>query len=197
MSCIYTVAGECCFTVVDFETTGFVEGLPAEPWQLGLVRVSQGRIDPLESFESLLYVAERPFNPMVPGRHMLLRHEIAAAPDLYELWDQLEPWLCNTPVVAHNIGTERSILEQLLPMHSIGPWVDTLKMVRHAYPDLESKALSDVIHQLGLWEYVKQLCPDREPHDALFDAFACAALLEHFLTLPGWEQVTVEALCEI
>jgi len=30
------------------------------------------------------------------------------------------------------------------------------------------------------------LAPDREPHDALYDAIGSAALLEHIFALPGW-----------
>jgi DNA polymerase III epsilon subunit-like protein len=36
--------------------------------------------------------------------------------------------------------------------------------------------------------------PGRTAHDALCDAAACALLLEKIISLPGWENVTVEAL---
>jgi DNA polymerase III epsilon subunit-like protein len=47
-----------------------------------------------------------------------------------------------------------------------------------------------------LKERVDTFCPGREPHDSLYDAVACAVLLEHYLSLPGWERMTVEALSE-
>ena len=40
-------------------------------------------------------------------------------------------------------------------------------------------------------------CPGRAPHDARYDATACALLLSHFLALPGWEQVTVQGLADL
>ncbi len=190
----YTEARCACFTVIDFETTGSVEGYPVEPWQIGMVRISCGRISAGDYFESLLRVGERPFNSRAPGRHTVLRAEIATAPTIHDLWPELQVWVRGCPMVAHNVGTERGVLAHAAPLHRIGPWVDTLMLTRRAYPGLASKALEDVTRDLGLEARVRSLCPGRGPHDALYDAFACAALLEHFLSLPGWERVTVEAL---
>ena len=194
MSGTFTEASQACFAVVDFETTGAVEGFPVEPWQLGIVRVRGAQVCVGEAFESLMRVGDRPFNPRAPGRHALLREALAAAPAPGALWPELAPWVTGVPLVAHNAGTERTMLNKLAPLHRLGPWIDTLLLVRRAYPGLASKALEDVVVALGLAERVRALCPGREAHDALYDAFACAAVLEHFLKLPGWERVTVEAL---
>lgn len=84
----------------------------------------------------------------------------------------------------------------LAPMHRLGPWIDTLALTRYAYPSLKSKALDDVLAALGLTARAQSLCPGLAPHDALYDAVACALLLEHFLNLPGWQDVTLQALAE-
>lgn len=190
----YTEALQACFTVLDFETTGSVAGYPVEPWQVGMVRMRDGRISPKESYETFFQIGDRPFNPHTPGRFTLIRDVLAKAPAPGELWPTLNTWLSGVPLVAHNVGTERSVLSRLAPLHRLGPWVDTLHLVRHAYPQLTSNALDEVIRALGLTARVGEVCPAREPHDALYDACACAALLEHLLALPGWEHVTVEAL---
>ena len=194
MSDTFTEARLACFAVVDFETTGSVAGYPVEPWQIGVVRVRDGKVSEGEAFESLLRVGDRPFNPRAPGRHAQLRGPLAVAPTPGELWPELALWVTGVPLVAHNVGTERSVLTRLAPLHRMGPWIDTLTLVRQAYPELASKTLEDVIQALGLDARVGALCPRRAAHDALYDAFACAALLEHFLGLPGWERVTIEAL---
>lgn len=194
MTKTFTEARHACFAVVDFETTGAVAGYPVEPWQLGIVRVREGRVCADEAFGSLLRVGDRPFNSRAPGRHAQLRQELAAAPTPGELWPELALWVTGVPLVAHNAGTERTMLNKLAPLHRLGPWIDTLTVVRRAYPELASKALEDVVTSLGLTERVQALCPGRAAHDALYDAFACAVVLEHFLKLPGWERVTVEAL---
>jgi DNA polymerase III epsilon subunit-like protein len=190
----FTEASSARFAVVDFETTGAVPGYPVEPWQMGVVRVCNGKVRPAEAFETLFHVADRPFNPRAPGRHAQLRDRLAEAPTPGELWPTLSLWVTGVPLVAHNAGTERSVLTRLAPLHKLGPWVDTLTLVRRAYPRLASKALEEVVAVLGLTPRVQALCPGREAHDALYDAYACAVLLEHLLGLPGWERVTVEAL---
>jgi len=190
----YTEARNACFAAVDFETTGAVAGFAVEPWQIGIVRVRGGRVCADEAFESLVRVGDRPFNPRAPGRHAQLRGQLAAAPTAADQWPEWSAWLTGAPLVVHNAGTERTVLTRLAPLHRLGPWIDTLALVRRAYPALASKALDEVTGALGLTARVLALCPGREPHDALYDAFACAAVLEHLLQLPGWERVTVEAL---
>jgi DNA polymerase III epsilon subunit-like protein len=51
-----------------------------------------------------------------------------------------------------------------------------------------------VAEALGIAERARALCPGRDWHDALFDAFASALILEHCLALPGWQEVSIEAL---
>ena len=44
---------------------------------------------------------------------------------------------------------------------------------------------------------IANLCPGRGPHDALYDAVACGALLLHLLRQPGWETLSAEELAEM
>ena len=193
----YTLACHARFSVIDFETTGAVAGYRIEPWQVGVVSVEQGVVRGETCYESLFRIGDRPFNVRAPGRHARIRDQLALAPTPSEVLPELVQRLSGVPVVAHNMGTERSQLLSMAPLHKFGPWVDTLKVTRNAYPSLESKSLEDVIDTLGLRLRVEALCPGREAHDALYDAVACGVLLEHFLALPGWERVTVEALAEV
>ena len=192
---LVTLARDAVFTVIDFETTGSVPGWPVEPWQIGMVRMRGGKVVPDETFDAYLRVApDRPFNPRAPGRHALLRETLAGSPSAAELWPELAPWFRVNAVVAHNIGTERSQLSAIAPMHRIGPWIDTLTLVRKSFPRLASKALGDVLDAFGLVARVDALCPGRTVHDALYDAVGCAVLLESFLALPGWERLAFENL---
>ena len=185
------------FSAIDFETTGAVPGFPNEPWQIGIFSVPGGRPETGERFESLLRVApDRPFNRYAPGRHAKRRAEIAAAPSLPALWPSVAPRLAG-PVVAHNVGTERTALLAAAPLHVPGPWIDTLALARRAWPSAPSHALEDLAPALGLGPRLAALCPGRAPHDALFDACACALLLLHLLAQPGWERLTPEELSHI
>lgn len=185
------------FTAIDFETTGAVPGLPNEPWQVGLVAVPAAedgapgdRLGRAERLESLLRIdPARPFNRYAPGRHAQLRDRLAAAPSLPELWPALAPRLAG-PVAAHNAGTERTLLRAAAPLHVPGPWIDTLALSRAAWPSAPSHALEDLVPALGLRPALDALLPGRAPHDALYDAAACALLLLHLLSLPGWSHLS-------
>lgn len=188
------LARDCVFTALDFETTGTVPGWPVEPWQIGLceLRVGQGVSN---LFSALLCVsAERPFNRFAPGRHSLIRDELAVSPTLPQIWDELAPRLVGRPLVAHNIGTERTILRKAAPLHSFGPWIDTLALARRVAPNLPSYALSDLVAYFGLEHAVASACPGLAAHDACYDAVACGQLLLHFLSLSGWEGVCLSQL---
>jgi DNA polymerase III epsilon subunit-like protein len=98
------------------------------------------------------------------------------------------------PLCAHNAPTERKFLQQAFPLLPLGPWIDTLKLVRTAYPSLSSHKLEDLVETLSLRSGLDELLPGLGPHDALYDAVACAFLLEHLLSLPEWHGITLEAL---
>ncbi len=190
MTCLNAVA-------LDFETTGSVPGYRNEPWQIGLAPICRGEIGE-ELFDSLINVGERPFNKYAPGRHAQLRPKIAIAPTMQELWRVITPRLVGSVLVAHNVGTERSVLGTASPLHVLEPWVDTLTLSRAAWPGLPSYALEDLLAVFKLGGAVSSRCPGRAAHDALYDAVACATLLLHLLKQPGWntvDMVDLVAMC--
>ncbi|HQF20203.1 MAG TPA: 3'-5' exonuclease [Kiritimatiellia bacterium] len=185
---------DAILTVLDFESTGAVSGHADEPWQVGMVEMQGGRVTG-RHYESFLRVAaSRPFNPYAPGRHAVLRPVLAAAPTPGELWPRWQPWLVGRPLAAHNVGTEKKFVQRAAPLHEFGPWLDTLQLARRVRPDLAGHALGEVCHALGLVARLQQVCPGRDWHDALYDAFASALILEYCLALPGWEAVSIAAL---
>lgn len=186
MSALYT------FAAIDFETTGSVSGYPMEPWQVGVVVITEGR-EPV-FWESLLRVGDRPFHPRAPGRHARIREELAEAPCLQECLPELRRLCLGRPLLAHNTATERNCLQAYVPMEPWGPWIDSLKLSRAAWPELKSHRLEDLLQQMGLLEMVQKTFSDREAHDALFDAYGSAVLLQHLRTQPGWTTVSLELL---
>jgi DNA polymerase-3 subunit epsilon len=188
------LASQATITVIDFEGTGIVQGYPDEPWQIGLIQINNGVVQPDTIFESLLRVGDRPFNRYAPGRHAELRAEMTTAPTLQTLWPTLRPWLEGPLLAAHNTPTENRYLSAAFPLHPPQQWIDTLKLIRVVYPKIKSHKLDDLLNQMKLTTRLKDICAGREAHDALYDAVGCALLLESILKLPGWETVTVEAL---
>lgn len=187
-------ARSAILTVVDFESTGSVRGYPDEPWQVAMVDLREGCVTGRHYERYLRIEAGRPFNPYAPGRHAELRDVLAAAPTLPDLWPEWRPWIEGRPLAAHNIATERRFLQRAAPLHTLGPWLDTLRLARHVRPDLDGHSLADVCRALGLVERTRALCPGRDWHDALFDAYASALVLETCLALPGWQDITIEDL---
>jgi DNA polymerase III epsilon subunit-like protein len=182
-------------TVLDYESTGSLPGYANEPWQIGLVSLKAGRVDAASRFESLLRVdAARPFNPHAPGRHDALREAIAEAPTPQEVWPEIRQRLTDHPLCAHNVATEKKFIRAMAPMHKFGLWIDTLRIARKVWPGCASYALEDLIVLLDLKSRIDALCPNREAHDALYDAVASAMLIEHLLEQPGWGGVTVGEL---
>lgn len=175
-------------TAIDFETTGTAPGWSNEPWQIGICRFvchCDAPPDIVDTFSSLLYIPlERPFNPFTPGRHSKLRQELAASPALYDIWSKIFPLISTTPLVAHNIGTERTILRRIAPLHHLGPWIDTLPLSRSLFPTLSAYSLEELAPSFQLEAAIANAAPaGSAPHDALYDAIACAMLLGHFATI--------------
>ena len=191
-------ATDADIVVIDFETTGTVQGHRSEPWQVGMVHLRSGRIDTDSLWTSFIRVGSRPFSPHAPGNWMGHLDEIAKAPTLHDLWPTLHKRLgAADAVAAHAVPTERTLLRRAAPLHRFPVWVDTLTVARFLFPDAPSHTLEDLTKALELDGRVRRLCPGRAAHDALYDAVAAAALLEHCLALPGWDQVTLSALAGV
>jgi len=189
-------AREAVITAIDFEGTGAVKGWPDEPWQIGMISLHQGLIEPGSAFESLLKIGNRPFNRYAPGRHEDLREPMRTAPRLPDLWPGLRPRLAGVPLAAHNAATETRYLANAFPLHPPAIELDTLRLTRLVYPKLSAYRLEDLLDRLQLTPRVRQIVPDRAPHDALYDAVGCAALLEHILAIPAWGSVPIETLIQ-
>ncbi len=180
---------------VDFETTGTVPGYPDLPWQVGIVPIRGGQPDMDGAVDGLLHVPlERPFNPMAPGSWRLVRDKLAAAPTLSDQLPALRSSLLGVTLVAHNAATEKKVLRQAWPLQRPGPWIDTLVLARQAFPSLATHDLVSVICHAGLEAEVAALVPGRAPHDALYDAAACAVLFCFLLQQPSWSGLHVEEL---
>lgn len=165
------------FVALDFETTGTVKGYPNEPWQLGMVAFdpATGRIS--ELWETYFRVSpDRPFSPHAPGRWAKIRDKLAAAPGVYEVWPEIAKRIIGAELVAHNAGTERTMLTKIAPITRLGPWHDTLKIVKERYSNIDKLGLSDLAESFAVADEVRKLLPNRTWHDALFDAAATAAI---------------------
>jgi len=181
---------ELSLVAVDFETTGSVPGYPDEPWQIGLVPVVAGKPVFERAFDAYLHISpERPFSPFAPGSWRRVRDELARSAKLADLLPELRNKVLGFPLIAHNAGTEKKMFRRAWPLHQTGPWIDTLKLARRAYPGLDAYDLESVSRAAGVTPELALRFPDRAPHDALYDAAASAQVFCHLLGQPGWNEI--------
>jgi DNA polymerase III epsilon subunit-like protein len=141
------------FIAIDFETTGFEDGMRNDPWQLGAAVVEGGNI--VAAREWFFGTAMTPDNEPFEAQ-----------------WEEIHSFLLGRALVAHNISTERTILTRLAPLTKWGPWTDTLRVAKKRYPRLPSYRLGDLCAIFGCVPQIE----GRTWHDGLFDAVACANL---------------------
>lgn len=169
----------CRFCAIDFESAGASRGMTDQPVQVGLSAWSAdgGHGDP---FVSYLFTGQ-PVQWSARKVHGIGPEQLADAPTLLSLWPELKPRLAGAVVVAHGKGTEKRFL-RAFPGHGFGPWLDTLLLARAVWPGLGDHTLGGLCTALALTDRVRQLVPERNWHDALFDAAASLVLLEHLVS---------------
>ena len=120
----------------------------------------------------------------------------------FDLFAQLRK---SGPLCAHNASVEDRFLKNTWShtrqspdfsnpkehhlLTSWGPWLDTLSIYRHLYPDIESYRLNALIQLFDLEDKLMQLanlyCPAERIryHCALYDSLASALLLQRLFSL--------------
>ncbi len=188
---------ETSFIVIDFETTGTCPPYSNDPWQVSWLLIENGSISINSIGESFLHVEERPVHPAIPGRYYEYIKQIQNAPSFLGWWSNISSLLLTHPIVAHNVSTEKTILTRLTPLHQYGPWLDTLQLTRALYPNLPSYTLSDLLDYFDLYKTTQSTCPDKSPHDALFDTVGCANLILFLLQQAPFSALDIGSLSRI
>jgi len=177
-----TVA-ETAFAAIDFESAGLRPGGTEVPVQIGLALMNGTAIPAGEFFESFL-ATDQEITWSAQKVHGITRADLAGAPGLTDLWPQVKNRLGGRWLVAHGAATEKRFL-RAFPFHGFGPWVDTLKLSRAAWPDLPSFALGDLVAHWNLEDELRALHPRFRWHDALSDAAASLVLLRRIIAATG------------
>jgi DNA polymerase III epsilon subunit-like protein len=187
------LASELHYTGWDFE------GIGTYPVELGVVSLQKGELR--KGLFSRLYA---PIDLSIPAKSPMFGYDLAKnqdSPRLWEMWPTLASYWQVHCFVGHNIGTERKYLHAF-PLHPAPAWLDTLKLVRYAYPKMNSHTLGDVLREFNEVEETKRYCEecgfkDVSEHNPLYDAVGCVLILRHLLKLPGWEKATLHQLMQL
>ena len=169
---------DCRFTAIDFESAGAARGKTDVPIQIGMSSwsMAEGHHNTFVSHLS----TDQPIQWTAQKVHGITKEDLADAPTLLSLWPECKKRLADAVVVAHGHGTEKRFL-RAFPGHGFGPWVDTLQLSRALWPDLGDHSLGSLCDLLELTPQIRDLVPDKDWHDALFDAVASLVLLVHII----------------
>lgn len=169
------------FAAIDFESAGIRKGGTDVAVQIGVARMQGGAIG--EAFTSYL-ATDQQITWSAQKVHGIRKEDLVDAPTLTNLWPRLKGLMEGNWIVAHGAATEKRFL-RAFPFHGFGPWIDTLKLSRAAWPELPSYALGDLIGSLGLEDELRATHPTFRWHDALSDALASLILLRRIVAETG------------
>jgi DNA polymerase-3 subunit epsilon len=172
-------AGLPRFAVVDIETSG-LSTRRHRILQIAVVTVESGRVvDEWTTFVRLRHPLQR----LGPRRiHGLTRRTLRGAPRLHAVLAELARRLDGNVFTAHNASFDAAFLERAARREGVeldlGPRLCTLRLSRRLDPDRQaSHRLADLCVRYGV--------ALDQPHDALHDALATAAVLPHLLAAHG------------
>jgi DNA polymerase III subunit epsilon len=155
------------WTAIDFETASRER---ASACALGLALIEGGRI--VEKRDWLIQPPGNYFEPMNTRIHGIHADLVAQSPEFDEVWPEIEPYLRDAMVLAHNAPFDVGVLRASLARYDLAiPKTDgylcTVTMSRRVWPDLANHRLSSVCAHCGI---------RLDHHVAASDAAACAEI---------------------
>jgi DNA polymerase-3 subunit epsilon len=152
------------FTAIDFETA---QGYRWSICQVGLVKVENGIIT--DEVSMLVQPPDNYYWNKFIDIHGITPQDTLDAPTFDEVWQDIEPFITDQSVVAHNgLSFDFPVLQQTL-----------------AYYDIATPSYDKICTYRLLKNNLKSLCENYDivlnHHDALSDAKACAELYMIYL----------------
>jgi len=184
--------GNVRFAAIDFESAGIRPGGTDVPVQIGWGILENREIDPALFFRRYLQT-DQPITWSAARVHGITRDHLEHAERFDAYWPAVKKSLGPCVMVAHGHATEKRFLRQF-PTHGLGPWVDTLQLARKFGKGLVDYSLESVVSGFGLEDELRELCPDYDWHDALFDAIGCLVILRYFIREADLEKRPLELL---
>ncbi|HSI91476.1 MAG TPA: 3'-5' exonuclease [Adhaeribacter sp.] len=153
------------FTAIDFETA---QGKRWSICQVGLVRIENGQV--AGQLNKLVCPPDNFYHFRNTQIHGISPRQTCNAPTFAALWPELQPFIQDQTVVAHNGAFDFSCLKQTLEYYGM------------PHPNFEP-ACTLKIYKKGLADLCREHNIKLNHHDALSDARACAELYLRHLGL--------------
>jgi DNA polymerase III subunit epsilon len=172
--------------VVDVEGSG---GVPPEIVELAMLELADLTLTGNQ--RHWLIRPERPIQAAASHIHGLTDADVADAPSIEDIADDVLLWLNDAPIIGHNVRVELDIISRSFPDWAPRAAFDTLKLAKILRPGLESYGLEKLGAILGLSEEAA-LRSGRSHHSALYDATLTALVFVDLLsTLPDARRADV------
>jgi ATP-dependent DNA helicase DinG len=155
--------------VVDLETTGLAASRSAEVIEIGILLLDPG--EETVGVASTLVCPSRPIPPLVSRLTGLTDEDVAAAPRMIQIREEIRNLLSGRALVAHQADFERSFLRRDVDsLLGNARYLDTQDLLALCHPDAPD---------LRLETFTRLLLGREERHRALDDAIDAACVLGH------------------
>lgn len=158
------------FWVIDVEGNG---GTPPEIIELAMIEVADLALTGRQ--RHWLVRPEHPILPSATRIHGLTDDEVAGAPSIDEIGDEIVTWTDQAMIVGHNVKIELDIISRSIPDWKPVAAIDTLKLARTLKPGLDSYGLENLGKVMGHSKEAGRLSGKRH-HSALYDAILTALI---------------------
>lgn len=158
------------FSVVDLETTGHSSKSGDRIIQIAIVQIQNDTI--VRTYNTFVQ-PDRPIPPFIAQLTTINDETVAEAPRFEEIAEHVRDLLDDTVFVAHNVQFDEPFLRHEMDRVGVDPWygptLDTVELVKIAYPTASSYRLQDIAETLDI--------PLAKAHRADEDALATAHVL--------------------
>jgi exodeoxyribonuclease X len=173
------------YVVVDVEGNG---QQPPDLVELATVAIVGGVI---QAPTSWLVKPERPITHFASRIHGITTQDVAGAPIIEAIADEVRQALDAPALVAHNAHVDTGVLKRQLPAWEVPEVFDTLKLAKRLLPNQPGYKLGMLVRALNLTE---GLPDDLTPHRAAYDGLVNARLFVRLVTMSENGPLTLEDL---
>lgn len=160
---------------IDVEGNG---GSPAEIVELAIVELEGFRLT--GRHKHWRFKPKGGITPVVSRIHGIWESDVANAPDIEDVADDLFEWFEDAPIVGHNVRVELEIIGRSIEDWAPTSAYDTLRVARRLLPNEKKHGLEHLGTSLGLMDAARAATGGTS-HSAPFDAALSAILLGHLL----------------
>ncbi|MBP8231582.1 MAG: 3'-5' exonuclease [Rhizorhabdus sp.] len=160
---------------VDVEGNG---GSPAEIVELAIVEMEGLQLT--GRYKHWRFKPKGGITPIVSRIHGIWERDVADAPEIEDVIDDVFEWLEDAPIVGHNVRVELEIIGRAMEDWQPSAAFDTLRIARRLVPNEKKHGLEYLGNTLGLLD-AAGAATGGGSHSAPFDAALSAILLQHLL----------------